>query len=214
MVAVQGMEIESLRPSIKELERVVTWAYKRYVGERVNVPPITVTVQTKGLKKEQLGAFSASRYSTREGTLVHEITFTAEALGRDILDIVETAIHETAHLANNDKGVKDCAKGGRHNKAFRDTAESFGLVVAEPHKTRGYAFTSLGAKLKADVEKLLKPDVGAFKISRLTDTPKPSRKSTVGFACDCLTVRVASGKAGEFDATCQVCGKHFDKVEE
>lgn len=213
MATVQGVEVESVQPTILELERWIRWAYKRKVGERVQLPPITVLVQTKGAKKNQLGAFTASRWSTREGTLVHELTFTAEALGRDVLDIVATAIHETVHLVNNDKGIKDCAKGGRHNKAYRDGALDFGLDVAEPDKSKGYAFTSLGAKLKMDIEEALKPDVGAFRLFRTTDAPKEARKSTVGFACDCVTVRVAVGKADGFNADCVNCGKHFEPVE-
>lgn len=213
MVTTHGVEIESLRPTIQELERWIAWVYERKAGERTNVPPITVLVQTKGAKKTQLSAFTAKRWSSREGMDVHEITFTAEALGRDVMDIVETAIHETVHLANSDKGVRDAAKGGRHNKKYRDAAVDFGLDVAGPDKSKGYAFTSMSARLRQDVENTLKPDVGAFRIFRTRDAPKEGRKSTVGFACDCLTVRVAVGKAEDFDAVCQTCGQHFEPAE-
>ena len=104
----QGIEIESIRPAIKEIERWAQWVYKRKVGDRANLPPVTFLVQTKGAKKKQLGAFTASRYSTREGAKVHEITATAEELGRDVLGIVATVVHEVVHLANNDKVLCNC----------------------------------------------------------------------------------------------------------
>lgn len=205
---------ESLVPTIAELERIMEWAYGRKSTGRTLHPKVVVVIQTKGAKKGQLGAFSKLRWSDREGALVHEVTFTAEEMGRGLLEIVETAVHETVHLYNCDAGVKDCAKGGRHNKAYKAAAEAFGLVVAEPDKSKGYAFTSLGSDLERAVETELMPKVEAFRIFRTTDEPKASRKSTVGFECDCVTVRVASGKADTFDATCQVCNKHFEPVQE
>lgn len=208
--------IESIRPAIAELERVAQWTYGLYstVG-RDDTTPITIVIQTRGKKSRCNGWFDANRWSTREGQLVHEISVAAEIFHKTTPEIVEVVVHETVHLINQDAGIKDTSRGGRHNREFKVVAESLGLLVGKPFDSYGYGYTHLSPDLERRILQDLKPDVAAFNIARQAleaktapTTPKTPR--TAAYVCggrDCATVRVAVGKA--FNATCNICGREF-----
>ena len=139
--------IDSIRPAIAELERLVEWAYARYGGERPDgCSPVVVLVQTRGAKKKACGWFWAERWSTREGALRHELTLTAEQLSRPVPEILATTIHEVVHFFARDNGIQDVSQGGRHNGEFREVAQDFGLIVATKGSA-GCAATTLSPAL-------------------------------------------------------------------
>ncbi len=214
VVAIQeSLKFESLNPALTELERIANFAWNRtYVSQRdvkYSGPPIVVTVQSKGKKANCLGWFWANRWSTREGTECHEISISAEFLGRSAEEIAETVIHEVVHLWNHIEGIKDCSDSGRHNKKFKEAAISMGLRVFDPWDSRGFAYTEMNNELVEAVREDLKPDVAAFNVFRLTPSKTSKSRKTKAYICNCeqATVRVSEGV--ELDATCNTCDVNY-----
>ena len=73
----------------------------------------------------------------------HEINIGAGTLDRDIEYTVCTLLHEMCHYYNDSiLHTQDCSRGGTyHNKQFKATAESVGLIVTKSDKY-GWAHTS------------------------------------------------------------------------
>lgn len=205
------LEIESQAPIIQELERCAVWAYRTFGGDRRGVPPLTISIQTRGKKHQLCGVFKAEGFRTKEGEPVHEIIVTAERLFEDPLDVLATVVHEVVHLYNHDAGEKDNSKGGRHNTTFRDTALQFGLEVGEPIDSKGHAYTSLSASLRASLEKDFIPDLGVFRIFKEQAPIKikgPTVKKQRPWVCKCpVTLQVATGII--LNAECQECNEYF-----
>lgn len=73
----------------------------------------------------------------------YEITITAEFLNRPYEEICGTMLHEMVHLYNIQNEIKDNSNNGiYHNKKFKESAETFGLVVDKSEKY-GWAITKL-----------------------------------------------------------------------
>ena len=211
MSAGSPLVIESQAPIINELERCAVWAYRKFGGQRTDLPPVTVSIQTRGKKHTLCGTFKADGFRTMEGEPVHEIIITAERLFEDPYDVLETVIHETVHLFNHDVGEKDCSKGGRHNQEFANMALQFGLEVAVPTDSKGHAYTSLSEPLRASLEKDFTPDLSVFRIFKETlpiKEPIPRVKKQRPWVCGCpITLQVATGV--ELQAACQQCDGQF-----
>lgn len=86
---------------------------------------------------------TAPAWATDSGEGFHEIVLTGEGLRRGGKETAGTLLHEMAHAVNIAKGVKDCDTNGRHNKNFKNTAESvFGLTISEDG-ARGWSHTEV-----------------------------------------------------------------------
>ena len=213
----EHLQVESLQPIIAELERAVVWAYGLTGDRDKGLPKVTVVIQTQGKKASCRGWFKTKAWSTKEGDPIHELTVCAERLYDDPIEVIQTVIHETAHLWNKDvlpEGEKDCSDSGRHNKKFREAAETFGLEV-ETSKTGGHNVTSLSDDLRRQIEEDLQPDLAVFRLFRELVPPKESKatkKKVIPWICECpITAQIASGVT--FDATCEICHEAFVEKE-
>ena len=107
------------------------------------LPKVVITIQEAG-RKNALGWFGKGFWSDKiTGDGVSEINLSAEWLNRSPEGILETLLHEMAHLKNAVNGVRDCTSGQYHNKHFKRAAEEFGLKVSRSGN-KGYAYTQLG----------------------------------------------------------------------
>lgn len=209
----ETLKFEHLIPALTELERIANFAWNRtYVQAKEATytgSPIVVTIQSKGKKANCLDWFWANRWSTREGDFCHEISISAEFLGRSAEEIAETVIHEVVHLWNHIENIKDCSDSGRHNKKFKEAAISVGLEVSDPSDSRGFAYTKMNEELEEAVREELRPDVAAFNVFRTTPIKTSKSKKTKAYVCNCeqATVRVSEGV--ELDATCNTCGADY-----
>lgn len=202
------VEMASLGPCIKELERAVTWGYALTGDRDQEAPPVTIVIQTKG-QRSSCAWFAAKRWETREGQQVHEITMCAEELHNPPVETVGIMLHETNHLWNNDMGIVDCSLAGRHNKKFKESGEGmFGLLV-EMQGSRGWAKTSLTPEMRERIEKEFQPDFLAFDLARKTvqRVKKPSTMSK--WSCGCQIVRMA--RKLDLKAVCEICGGYFER---
>ncbi len=198
--------IQSLQPALAELERAVVW-----VGNQIDDIPFKLVpvIQTKGRKSKCAGWYSVDQWSTREGEDVHEITFCAEELNTDPVDIVGIAVHEVVHFWCNFMQLKDVSTGGRHNKVFKEYAEILGLVVSKPYDSYGYGYTTPSDELRERIEKEFQPDVAAFNLFRIIkpSTTKPVKTNAWICECDSLTLRIPAKQT--LDATCHKCNTKF-----
>jgi len=166
-------------------------------------------IQTKGKRSKCAAWFSADQWSTREGELAHEITFAAEDLQRDPVEIVAIARHEVVHLWNHTLDIKDTSTGGRHNKAFKEQAELADLTCHKPFDSYGYGYTEPTEEFKERIEKEFKPDVAAFNLFRLVKITITKKVKTNAWICDCegLTLRIPAQQV--LNATCHKCDEKF-----
>lgn len=224
--------VDTIRPMLAELERYIVWVTEGIHNFEINLDgldgKIVPTIQTRGRAKK-LGHFAPERWTTKEGGIDHEISLTAEDLKRDPYEVLGTLHHELVHAAAHARGIKDMAAGGgqRHNRAFKDLAESFGLrfmVLDEedeeprPDKTYGWAFTELTDELRHEIEMSFQPNIEVFNLFRtLPPAPPPQPTKMKLWICDC---RDEKGKpeykirtAKQIQATCDVCGSSFYKDE-
>lgn len=202
------LNIKSLRPELRELERALMWGMT-LGGDSPEMIPVVVSVASSGKKK--CNAWTVlNMWKDREGDEYHEVQFTAEQMHRDPVDVVATAIHEDVHLFCSAMGIKDCSKGGRHNQQFKEMAEVFGLVCDEPYDSAGYGHTRPSEALRQRIEKEFKPDIAALNLARKVAEKKDKEKKpskTKAYECLCMTVRVAQGKT--LRATCDECEQPF-----
>ena len=133
-----------------ELLSVLEDAYKRlnaYLAKDSLPEDIVLIVSPVG-KRPKYGHFHGDSWMTTEGETKHEILLAGEYLiERDALGVLETLVHEMAHLANHVAGIKYCHSATQyHNKKFKVKAEEFGLTVVKTRK--GWAETDLTSELK------------------------------------------------------------------
>lgn len=151
---------------INELYRSFDFFNGYYCDNKLPKP--IITLQGEKRKGKTLGWFGKDFWTEHkegdEKNKVHELNLTAEALYRDPKQVLETMLHEMAHLKNAVDEIKDVSGNQVHNKNFKKTAEFFGLVVNKM-KGKGWAHTSLGEKAEQVIE-LLQPKTELYKIFR------------------------------------------------
>ena len=210
----KDMAIESIRPAIAEVERLITAVYNHYGGQKgrnTDHAPVVVIIQTAGVKKKLCGHFKHDAWELRDGGTVHEVSLTSEQLRRPVLDVMVTAWHEAVHLFNHDEGIDDVSKGGRHNKEFVESCRQFGLV-ATADGSAGFNQTVPTPEAMLWLEKDFQPDYNAFRLFRLLPIPKePKPNKRQAWSCGCQNVMMAAKL--EFKAVCLECDNPFDKVE-
>lgn len=129
-------------------QRLYTELYRAFdVFNRVfadnKLPNVVITIQESG-RRNAYGWFGNGFWTDRlAGEAVPEINLSAEYLSRGPRGLLETLLHEMAHLWNATVAdVRDCSGGQYHNKHFKTAAERFGLHVERDGK-RGWAYTKL-----------------------------------------------------------------------
>ena len=136
---------------IKELYRAFDF-FNEYFTEG-KLPKVVITIQESG-RRNAYGWFGNGFWSDKTcKNGVGEINLSAEYMARSPEGILETLLHEMAHLKNAVAGIRDCTSGQYHNKYFKRAAEEFGLIV-ERTGNKGYAYTKLGEEADKAIKKL------------------------------------------------------------
>lgn len=179
-------------------------------------------------KRNVLGHFAPLRWQTKKGDdhHLHEVVVIAEHLNRGAEDILETLIHEAAHAANFEEGIKDCSPTSQyHNQAYRVRAEALGLDVTKvPHY--GWAYTRLRDETKTrygpEVDELARvivhrrspilprtpPTDPISKDGSHDDDAKPSRHLKAVCGCGFI-VRASRATLAATTIRCDICGQRF-----
>lgn len=197
-----------LSPALLELERAFDSFNASLFQGTLKQRPV-ITIQSKG-KRNAMGWFWANRWKDTNGgeNVVPEINISAEYLkAQDMLQPLETLIHEMVHLSNWKQGVQDCSRSGNyHNKHFKAEAELAGLIV-EKVGNHGFAFTKLGDKARKAVE-THKPDFEAFSVFRREEVGKKKPKKRLKkWACECTSFWGDTNKT--YQVKCEECGTEF-----
>lgn len=150
---------------IEELYRSFDFFNEHYCKGELKRPIIT----TQGDKREgsTYGWFGKGFWldnSSEKSDYIDELNLTAESLHRDPEQVLETLLHEMAHLKNAQADIPDCTKSQYHNDKFKKAAEFFDLEVSQ-RKGKGWATTILSEKAKGVIA-LLKPKTELYKIVR------------------------------------------------
>jgi hypothetical protein len=156
----------------------------------------------------------------------HEIMVSGENLGRGARDVFGTVAHEVAHAYNIASGIRDVDTNGRHNKKFKDAAESlFGLTITQ-HPTIGWSPTEVGeecattwADAIATIEEAITASAprqnigggfGGFgTFGGGSPAPKGRDKNLKKASCGCgKSIRVSASNL-EYVGACRGCGEDF-----
>lgn len=146
---------------INELNRAFHHFNKLLANSELKTPIINVL--PRGRKKAYGWYFNES-WAQGDARL-NEICICAETLDRELEQVLETLIHEMAHLSNAQKGIKDCNAIQYHNREFKKAAEALGLIV-ERVQGKGFAKTVLGERAKVAIESL-NVNKEAFTVKRM-----------------------------------------------
>lgn len=143
-----------------QLEKLFRMMNDDFFGGQLEQPVITIQSTPRAY-----GHYSAVPIWTVNGEEKrHEINIGAGTFDRDIEYTVATLLHECCHYYDDTiLNVQDCSRGGTyHNKQFKTTAESVGLIVTKSDKF-GWAHTSPSDDL---IEWILNNDIQEIKLNR------------------------------------------------
>lgn len=135
--------MSNIKLIISELYKAFHYFNKEYYNN--TLPEPSILVQNRGNKKNVLGWCTCSKVwrDSQGDEKRYEIALISEYLNLGMYPIMSTLLHEMAHLHNLVNDIKDVTRNGTyHNKAFKETAESHGLIV-EHDKSIGWSITRL-----------------------------------------------------------------------
>lgn len=148
-----------------QLEKLFRMLNEDMFGGQLEQPIITIQSTPRAY-----GHYSVSPIWTVNGEeLRHEINIGAGSLAnRPIEEVVSTLLHEMVHYYDDCVlHVVDCSNGGHyHNRRFKDTAESVGLIVTKSDKY-GWAHTAPSDSL---IEWILDHNIEEIRINRNEST--------------------------------------------
>ena len=205
-----------------QLEKLFRMLNHDFFNDQLEEPIITVQSTPRAY-----GHYSVSPIWTVNGEeQKHEINIGSGTLDRDIEYTVGTLLHECVHYYNDTVlKAQDCSRGGTyHNRQFKKTAESVGLIVTKS-KRYGYAHTAPSDEL---IEWILDNDIQEILMNRNegfsargiggsgTDSGsllKPPKKpsSTRKYICPCCRKSVRATR--EIRIMCMDCSEQMIVTE-
>lgn len=214
----------TIQSAIDELQRSFKWLNAQYFSNELERPVITIlTDVTTGA----YGWITVNKvWNSKDNNWFREINICAEYLSRDTELIITTLLHEMCHLYNIKHDIQDTSRSGTyHNKNFKNTAETRGLIVKK-HDKYGFCITEPSEELKELVKKNVR--AGCFKLERMktyrdgtlktTTTGKDGKEKTTSrtkqsmkkYCCpSCrLIIRASKDVAGKI--MCVDCNKLFE----
>ena len=175
------MKDNSLKNVIQDLEDLFQMFNDKYFECELAKPVITVSPNTA--KVNELGWCTQYKaWKDLDGEERYfEINICAEHLARQFTEVAGTMLHEMVHLYNLQNGVKDTSREGTyHNKKFKESAESHGLVVENTEKY-GWAKTDLTEEAKAETESFMNfIEKTSFEIFREAEPEKEKKEKGGG----------------------------------
>lgn len=144
---------------------------------RQDVPELPEVVMitgtgTKGIGPSRWGHFLRDGWEERsqEGTKTyrHEMFIAGEALAKGARQVVQTMLHEAAHVLAAVRKVQDTSRQGRwHNGTFRKLAEEMGLEHKneKAHTQHGYSFVTMTPGTAEDYADVIKELDEAIRIT-------------------------------------------------
>lgn len=162
---------------LNELYRSYDFFNQKFANGALPRPVITVA---NPHKQNVWGWFANGAWESSKES-IHEIRLNPNRYKVDGVEgVLETLLHEMAHLKNREEGKKDCTSQQRHNKLFKESAETFGLEVSKAGRL-GFANTKLGGAAEKVIQQL-KPNTKLYnlflKVQEEDKGPKTPVKTT------------------------------------
>lgn len=143
---------------LSEIDRAFDFFNGRFAKNKL-VKPIIIVSPSTGASVS--GWFGVKRWAC-DHAVHNEINLVPPSKQYQAEHLLETLLHEMAHLKNWQKGIEDVnQKTQHHNDQYKIAAISFGLKVRKGKK--GYAYTSLGEDAWEAIEQL-KPDRNVYNL--------------------------------------------------
>lgn len=158
-----------------------------------------------GVQAGKHGAAKRPPPNTDSNDGYYEINMCAEYLSRPFEETACTLLHEMAHLYNLEIGVQDTSRGGTyHNKKYKETAESHGLIVTKDSKY-GYCRTTLNDEAKAFVEQFNHTEFSLYRKSAMKAEKEKKSSSSRKYVCpDCGCIIRATKEVHVICADCNI----------
>lgn len=135
----------------------------------------------------------------------YELNISAYTINRSPEDICATLLHEQCHLYNIINNIQDCSNQNRyHNKRFKKTAESHGLICDKYSELNGWSHTILDEEAKKYIVKL---NVKQFELKRAE--PPKAKRTLIKYCCpSCDNFCYLTKKVSlQHSITCGECNK-------
>ncbi|WP_336775354.1 SprT-like domain-containing protein [Paenibacillus sp. MMO-58] len=198
--------MSNIQAATNELHRAFELLNKNFFdGE---LPEPAITIQSSGKRLSMGWCTTKEVWRDQEGKIrKYELNISAEYLNIELMETMDTMMHEMVHLYNLVNGIQDCSRGGTyHNNRFKKESERRGFYYPDnkPHSTYGWSFSRLTDETK---EKILHLGINhaAFQIARRT-TPLPeisSNQDTESQGGN--TVSPGTKKSNSYKWTCPNC---------
>lgn len=153
VIEIEKVTVQPYNQAVDVLQKAFVFFNQKLCNNELNQVPV-ITIQSKGRRSAYGWFWDCSWKNGADEQLRPEINIAAEYLSRSAVNIMETLIHELAHMINAKRNVKDCNAAQYHNKKFKATAEELGLTC-EKMGAYGYAKTGLGERAKAAVDQFI-----------------------------------------------------------
>ncbi len=170
---------------------------------------VIITVK-EGKKKNAFGWIETQKHWSQNGKPRHEINISSDYIGeRTVEQTIVTLMHEMVHLYNLQNSIKDTSRAGvYHNKKFKETAESHGLICTEGDQV-GFSHTTATDATKAWIKENVKiRSFGVYKCvaDKAPGEPKTKQSMRKMVCPDCGGIaRVTS----DFPLICKACNKEL-----
>ena len=210
--------MSSIKPMISVLEELFTSFNTKFYNGEMEKPVITISPDTT---KGCYGwTTSWKSWSDKEETNeenedgFYEINICSEYMNRTPKQITATLLHEMVHIWHLQNGIKGTSRGSTyHNKKFKDTGESHGLIINHSEKN-GWSVTELNEDAEKCVDYLNEKNAFEFGLHRtkMYKGDKAKKKSSSRkYACpDCgMTVRATK----EVNVLCGDCNVTMESEE-
>jgi hypothetical protein len=146
---------------VKLMEQV----WERIRENHPELPAVVIVTGTGMIGPARWGHFRANGWMTRaEGEdaatnlALGEMFMAGETMAKGARQVLQTMLHEAAHVLARVRDLKDTSRQGRwHNKVFRTLAEEMGLEhkKASADAQHGFSFVTLTAETEAKYADLL-----------------------------------------------------------
>ena len=143
-----------------QLEKLFNKLNEHFFDGQLETPVITIQSTPR-----TYGHYTISPLWEVKDGAKHEINIGAGTLDRPLEEIIATLLHEMVHMYNDTVlNVQDCSGSSHmyHNKQFKRTAETHGLIVTRSEKY-GWSYTEPSDTL---IEWILDNDIQEIKLNR------------------------------------------------
>lgn len=145
--------------------RLMEEVWNRIRGNHPELPDVVIVTGTGMIGPARWGHFRANGWMARaEGEAaatnlaLGEMFMAGETMAKGARQVLQTMLHEAAHVLARVRDLKDTSRQGRwHNKVFRSLAEEMGLEHkgASADTQHGFSFVTLTAGTEAEYADLL-----------------------------------------------------------